>query len=97
MSFSYEENTIFYSLCISQEMDSKHRKEVSNYRREIEDLKFQLSEKEKQYQVWVIWMKALTYSRLSNSKGLTETLWDIRTLTYQVERFEENNKLNNHI
>ena len=43
--------TLSSILCISQEMDSKHRKEVSNYRREIEDLKFQLSEKEKQYQV----------------------------------------------
>ena len=34
---------------------------------------------------------------ISNSKGLTETLRDIRTLTYQSWENEENNKLNNHI
>ena len=34
---------------------------------------------------------------ISNSKGLTETLRDIRTLTYQSWESEENNKLNNHI
>ena len=33
----------------------------------------------------------------SNSKGLTETLRDIRTSTYQSWESEENNKLNNHI
>ena len=34
---------------------------------------------------------------ISNSKGLTETLWDIRTSTYQSSESEENNKLNYHI
>ena len=34
---------------------------------------------------------------ISNSKGLTETLRDIRTSTYQSWEREENNKLNNHI
>ena len=34
---------------------------------------------------------------ISNSKGLTETLQDIRTSTYQSWKSEENNKLNNHI
>ena len=34
---------------------------------------------------------------ISNSKGLTETLRDIRTSTYQSWESEENNKLNNHI
>ena len=34
---------------------------------------------------------------ISNSKGLTETLRDIRTSTYQSLKSEENNKLNNHI
>ena len=34
---------------------------------------------------------------ISNSKGLTETLRDIRTSTYQSLESEENNKLNNHI
>ena len=34
---------------------------------------------------------------ISNSKGLTETLRDIRTSTYQSWENEENNKLNNHI
>ena len=34
---------------------------------------------------------------ISNSKGLTEILWDIRTSTYQSWESEENNKLNNHI
>ena len=33
----------------------------------------------------------------SNSKGLTETLRDIRTSTYQNWESEENNTLNNHI
>ena len=33
---------------------------------------------------------------ISNSKGLTETLRDIRTSTYRGES-EENKKLNNHI
>ena len=33
----------------------------------------------------------------SNSNGLTETLRDIRTSTYQSWESEENNKLNNHI
>ena len=39
------------------------------------------------------------YSRLgiSNSKGFTEILRDIRTSTYQSWESEENNKLNNHI
>ena len=39
------------------------------------------------------------YSRLSfsNSKGLSETLRDIRTSKYQSCRSVENNKLNNHI
>ena len=32
-----------------------------------------------------------------NSKGLTETLRDIRTSTYQSWESEANNKLNNHI
>ena len=45
--------------------------------------------------------KNVNYSRstlvISNSKGLTETLWDIRTSTYQSWESEENNKLNNHI
>ena len=34
---------------------------------------------------------------ISNSKGLTETLRDIRTSTYQSWESEENNELNNHI
>ena len=34
---------------------------------------------------------------ISNSKGLTETLRDIRTSTYQSWESEEDNKLNNHI
>ena len=34
---------------------------------------------------------------ISNSKGLTETLRDIRTSTYKSWDSEENNKLNNHI
>ena len=34
---------------------------------------------------------------ISNSKGLTETLRDIRPSTYQSWESEENNKLNNHI
>ena len=34
---------------------------------------------------------------ISNSKGLTEILRDIRTSTYQSWEGEENNKLNNHI
>ena len=34
---------------------------------------------------------------ISNSEGLTETLRDIRTSTYQRWESEENNKLNNHI
>ena len=34
---------------------------------------------------------------ISNSKGLTETLREIRTSTYQSWEKEENNKLNNHI
>ena len=34
---------------------------------------------------------------ISNSKGLTETLRDIHTSTYQSWESEENNKLNNHI
>ena len=34
---------------------------------------------------------------ISSSKGLTETLRDIRTSTYQSWESEENNKLNNHI
>ena len=34
---------------------------------------------------------------ISNSKGLTETLRDIRTSTYQSWENEENNKLNNLI
>ena len=34
---------------------------------------------------------------ISNSKGLTETLRDIRTSTYQSWESEENNKLNKHI
>ena len=34
---------------------------------------------------------------ISNSKGLTETLRDIGTSTYQSWESEENNKLNNHI
>ena len=34
---------------------------------------------------------------ISNSKGLTEILRDIRTSTYQSWENEENNKLNNHI
>ena len=34
---------------------------------------------------------------ISNSKGLTETLRDIRTSTYQSWESEENNKLNNYI
>ena len=34
---------------------------------------------------------------ISNSKGFTETLRDIRTSTYQSWESEENNKLNNHI
>ena len=34
---------------------------------------------------------------VSNSKGLIETLPDIRTSTYQSWESEENNKLNNHI
>ena len=34
---------------------------------------------------------------ISNSKGLTETLREIRTSTYQSWESEENNKFNNHI
>ena len=34
---------------------------------------------------------------ISNSKGLTETLRDIRTSTYQSWESEKNNKLDNHI
>ena len=34
---------------------------------------------------------------ISNSEGLTETLRDIRTSTYQSCESEENNELNNHI
>ena len=34
---------------------------------------------------------------ISNSKGLTGILRDIRTSTYQSWESEENNKLNNHI
>ena len=34
---------------------------------------------------------------ISNSKGLTETLRDIRTSTYQSWESEENNKFNKHI
>ena len=34
---------------------------------------------------------------ISNSKGLTEILRDIRTSTYQICRIEEKNKSNNHI
>ena len=34
---------------------------------------------------------------VSNSKGLTEILRDIRNSTYQSWESEENNKLNNHI
>ena len=34
---------------------------------------------------------------IPNSKGLTETLRDIRTSTYQSWESEEDNKLNNHI
>ena len=34
---------------------------------------------------------------ISKSKGLSETLRDIRTSRYQICRIEENNKLNNHI
>ena len=34
---------------------------------------------------------------ISNSKGLIETLRDIRTSTNQSWESEENNKLNNHI
>ena len=34
---------------------------------------------------------------ISNYKGLTETLRDIRTSTYQSWESGENNKLNNHI
>ena len=34
---------------------------------------------------------------ISNSKGLTEILRDIRASTYQSWESEENNKLNNHI
>ena len=34
---------------------------------------------------------------ISNSKGLTETLRDIRTSTYQSWESEENNKSNKHI
>ena len=34
---------------------------------------------------------------ISNTKGLTETLRDIRTSTYQSWESKENNKLNNHI
>ena len=33
---------------------------------------------------------------ISNSKGLYETLRDIRTSTYQICGTEENNKSNNH-
>ena len=36
-------------------------------------------------------------SHNSNSKGLTETLRDIHTSTYQIWESEENNKLNSHI
>ena len=34
---------------------------------------------------------------LSQTKGLSETLWDIRTSTYQSCGSEDNNKSNNHI
>ena len=47
----------------------------------------------------VRWLKEKLQSTLvvSNSKGLTETLRDIRISTYQSWESEENNKLNNHI
>ena len=34
---------------------------------------------------------------ISKSKGLSETLRDIHTSTYQICGIEENNKSNNHI
>ena len=34
---------------------------------------------------------------ISNSKGLSETLRDMRTSTYQIFRTEEKNNSNNHI
>ena len=34
---------------------------------------------------------------ISNTKGLSEMLRDIRTSTYQICRIEEKNKSNNHI
>ena len=43
------------------------------------------------------WNKIQSTLVISNSKGLTETLRDIRTSTYQSWESEENNKLNNHI
>ena len=44
---------------------------------------------------WVCYVQSTL--AISNSKGLTETLRDIRTSTYQSWESEENNKLNNHI
>ena len=40
------------------------------------------------------WNKIQSILVISNSKGLTETLRDIRTSTYQSWEREENNKLN---
>ena len=47
----------------------------------------------------VLLLQDFKYSWLviSNSKGLSETLRDIRTSKYQSCRSEENNKSNNHI
>ena len=42
-------------------------------------------------------MKIQSTLVISNTKGITETLRDIRTSTYQSWESEENNKLNNHI
>ena len=44
-----------------------------------------------------LWSKLLSTLFISNSKGLTETLQDIHTSTYQSSMSEERNKLNNHI
>ena len=51
--------------------------------------------------IWVLLLFFIKVMQLtlsiSNSKGLTETLRDICTSTYQSWESEENNKLNNHI
>ena len=51
----------------------------------------------KVYEMIAVILKVQSTPVISNSKGLTEILRDIRTLTYQSWESEENNKLNDHI